>query len=277
MNSATMRRGARELLDDAIDRIRTDVFAVALLHVLPSVPFFAAILLWSVELDLRGAMPKDEALGVVLLLVPKLIGWSALSAWAAGAARGHPVSVGAAWVIVIRRFPEALLASSSALLLVMLAPLTAGISLLAAAGALVGLAAGVGPTQAGGLALLKQGAAASLRDFVRGVPFVILLSMALGFLVINLLALPYIAVQLGAGGLGLDLNLWVAALRPDRAAAWTFACMFAALVVETVLVVTCAEWQFDREAESEGTRFDAFADELDARRQTRTPVREPVA
>ncbi len=261
---ALLRRSTREILDDAIERIRTDVFSVALLHVLPSLPFFAAVLLWSVELDLRGAVSKLEAVGVVFLLIPKLAGWAALSAWAAGAARGRPISASAAWANTIRRFPEALLATSCALFFIMLAPVTLGISLLAGSGALVGLAAGVGPTRSGGRAVLRQAGAAVFRDMGRGIPIVILLSLALGFVVINLLTLPYIAAQLGAGSLGLDLSLWIAALRPDRAAAWSFACMLAALVVEGVLVVVCAEWQFDREAESEGARFAAFADELDA-------------
>jgi len=277
MNRATLRRGAREILDDAIERVRSDAFAVALLHVLPSLPFFAAILLWSVELDLRGAMPEGVAVGVVLLLVPKLLGWSALSAWAAGAARGRPVSPGAAWATTVTRLPEALLTSSVALFFIVLAPFTIGLSLLAGAGALVGLAAGVGPTRAGGLGALRQAVAATVGDLARGVPFVMLLVMALAFLCVNLLALPYIAVQLGAGGLGLDLNLWIAALRPDRAAAWAFACVFSALVVEAVLVVVCAEWQFDREAETEGARFDAFADELDALRAQRDAARELMA
>lgn len=277
MSRAILRRGAREILDDAVERLRTGPAPAILLHVLPSLPFFAALLLWSVELDLRGAMPKDAATGVVVLLVPKLLGWAALSAWAAGAARGRPISVGGAWIVVLRRFPEALLATSIALICMMFGPFTLGASLPAAAGALVGLAAAVGPTRAGGIALIKQSFGAAVGDLGRGVPFVILLTMALGFLVVNLLALPYIAAQLGAGGLGLDLNLWIAALRPDRAAAWAFASMFAALLVEAVLVVTCAEWQFDREAEVEGARFDAFADELDERRREHTTARGGAA
>ena len=41
--------------------------------------------------------------------------------------------------------------------------------------------------------------------------------------------------------------------------------------------VTEAEWQFDREAESEGARFDAFADELESRQGDRSALRERVA
>jgi hypothetical protein len=263
------RRGARSLLDDAIDRLRGGAFPALVLHVLPSIPFFAAALLWCVELDLRGAMPREGAFALVLLLVPKIVGWAALSAWAADRARGGAGGVAAAWRSAMMRLPEGLLAGATALLLSVCAPFTLGLSLPPAMGAFVGLAAGVGPTRSGGAAVARDAAAATTRDVGRGAAIAVLLVAAWVFLLVNLLALPYVMVQLGAGGLGLDLNLWIAAFRPDRAAAWGFAGLLGLLLVEAVAVVAAAEWQCDREAEREGARFLLFADELEERAAAR--------
>ena len=262
---AVLRRGARSLVDDAVDRIRSRAFAVLLLHVLPSLPFFASALWWCVDLDLRGAMPEELGIGLVALLIPKIMGWSALAAWSATAARGRETSAGSAWLAVARRLPEALLAATTTLLFVLTVPFTFGLALIPALASCVGLAAGVGPTRSGGLTLARDALDACVRDAGRAASMALLLLLAWGFLVVNLLALPFLVIQLGGGGLGLDLNLWGAAFRPDRAAAWGFAGLFALLLVEAVVVVACAEWQFDREAEREGARFASFADELEAR------------
>lgn len=272
-----LRRGARSLVDDAVDRVRENAFAVLLLHVLPSLPFFAAALWWCVELDLRGAMDREASLGVVLLLVPKLLGWSALSAWAARTARNRQATVAGAWRVVLARAPEAALASATALLLVLAVPFSVGLSLPFAFTACVGLAAGVGPTRAGGAALARDALDASTRDAGRALGMAVILGLAWGFLVVNLLLLPFLLVQLGGGGLGLDLNLWIAAFRPDRAAAWGFAGLLALLLVEAVAVVATAEWQHDREADREGARFARLADELDARAAARSAVAERAA
>ncbi len=263
------RRGARSLIDDAVDIVRADPVAVLLLHVLPSLPFFAAALIWCVDLDLRGAMPRGDAIGVVLLLVPKLLGWGALAAWGARTARGREARIGDAWRAVLRRAPETLLAAAATLLLVLATPLTAGLSLVAAFAACSALAAAAGTTEAGGIALVRDAFRACFADLGRAIGMAFVLTVAWGFLVVNLLALPFLLVQLGAGGLGVDLNLWIAALRPDRAAAWGFAGLFALLLVEAVAVLACAAWQSDRESEREGVRFARLADELDERAAAR--------
>ena len=85
MSTSPFRRGGRSLLDDAVDRIRGDAFAFALLHVLPSLPFFAGVLRWFVLIDLGGAMPRDEAAWLPLLLVPKIAGWGALRGYISSA------------------------------------------------------------------------------------------------------------------------------------------------------------------------------------------------
>ena len=69
MRRALLRRGARALVDDALDRLRTGVASVVMLHVLPSLPALGAALWWCVDLDLRGAMPSAGGALLVLLVV----------------------------------------------------------------------------------------------------------------------------------------------------------------------------------------------------------------
>jgi len=263
---ALLRRRAREVLDDGVDRLRRDALSVVCLHVLPSLPFVGATLWWFVDVDLRGRLPdgRDVLLGAFLL--PKMAGWAALSAWAAAAARQQPIGVAAAWRRSLARLPESLLATSIALIGLPLGFITASLGWMISALGFVGLAAGVGPRGAGGRALLRSGWQAVTHDLPRCLTIALCCGLAWAFLTLNLVVLPFLLTLLGAGGLGVDMNLVVAALRPDRSAAWAGAALLAALAVEAVLIAAFAELAVERDAEQDGTRFDVFADELDARR-----------
>ncbi len=265
---ALLRRRAREVLDDGVDRLRRDAISVICLHVLPSLPFVGATLWWFVDIDLRGRLPDDRDVLLGAFLLPKMLGWAALSAWAAASARGQPIGVARAWRRAVTRFPESLLATSIILIGLPLGFVTASLGWLLSAVGLVGLAAGVGPRSAGGMTLVRAGWQAVTHDLPRCLSIVLCCALAFLFLTVNLVILPFLLTMLGAGGLGVDMNLVVAALRPDRAAAWAGAALIAALAVEAILVAAFAELSVERDAERDGTRFDLFADELDARRIT---------
>ena len=264
MSATVTRRGGGALLDDAIDRIRGDWFVFALLHLLPSLPFFAATLFWFVRIDLRGAMPgRDDAL-LPILLVPKILGWGALSAWAAAGSRGRACGAGAAWRAALRRLPEVLLGGALYLASVLAGLFTvvgfAGVPL-----ALTAMAAAVAGDGAGGWTAVRQSWRAAAQEL--GQAFVILAYSfcAWIFVALNLWLLPVLLMALGAGGLGFDLSLVANAFGLDRAASAAFAGLAASTLLEGVIVVAFAELQRDREAEREGTRFETFAAELEAR------------
>lgn len=277
MSASLFRRGGLALLDDAVDRVRGDFFAFALLQVLPSLPFFAGTLLWFVHTDLRGAVPEGEGDWLPLFLAPKVVGWGALSAWAAAGARGRPCSVGAAYLTSLRRLPEVALMSG----VYLLAVIAGTFSLVGFVGvpvAFTGLASAVADTRASGFSGLRRGLGASTEDL--GFSFVILVVTALAwlFLVVNIVLLPALLLLFGAGSLGVDLSQAGAALAPDRSATWALAGLCAWMLLEGVQVVAFAELQRDREAEREGSRFDAFATELESRAaQSARPARERVA
>ncbi len=264
MSAPLLRRTGRALVDDAIERLRGDVSAVALLHVLPSLPFFAGVLVWTARIDLRGAIDDDATWPLAALVVPKVLGWGALAAWAAAAARTRPCGPAAAWGRAFARLPEVLLAglvASGCLLLGMFTLI--GFLGIAAAG--VGLAATVSPGRAGGMTMVRQGLSGALEDIVRCTGVLFVSGIAAVFVAVNLLVLPHLLVQFGAGGFGLDLNLLTAAMGIDRAGTWAFAALTASMIVEAVLVVAFVELHRDREAEREGLRFETFAEELEAR------------
>jgi hypothetical protein len=264
MSASVFRRGGRALVDDAVDRIRCDVPAFALLHLLPSLAFFAATLRWFVQVDLRGATPSDDGAWIVLLLVPKIVGFGALSAWAAAAARGKPCGVGAAWATALRRLPEVALCGAVYLLSATLG-IVSLVGFLGVPLALTAAAATVSDARPGGLAALKQGWGAASDDLGRSFVVLVVAFLAWTFLALNLLVLLPLAIAFGAGGFGVDLSLAAAGLGLDRAATWAFAGLTASMLLEGVVVVAFAELQRDREAEREGTRFEAFAAELEAR------------
>lgn len=273
---ALLRRNAREVLDDATDRLRCDVPAALCLHVLPSLPFVAVTLWWFVDVDLRGTLPEGRDPLLAVLLVPKLMGWGALSAWAVAGARSRPIGVLAAWRRAFARGPEVLLAGAIALLGIPLGFVSASLGWLISAMGWVGLAAAVGPRAAGGFALTRAGSNAVGADVARCWMLMFAGFVAWAFLIVNLLLLPHLLVQLGAGSLGFDMHLIQAALGPDRAASWAGASLLAGLAVEALVVVAFAELSVDRDAERDGTRFEVFVQDLEQRR-ARAAEQAPTA
>lgn len=265
MTAPSLRRGARAITDDAVDRIRAAPFTVALLHLLPSVPFFGAVLWWFVDIDLRGAMPPGGTIHLAFLVLPKMLGWGALAAWAAGAARGLELGVGEAWARAFTRLPEVLLGGACALLSFLFGCVS-GVGFVGLSASFVGLAAGVARDGVGWRAMYRQGVGAAGGDVGRSLWMLVGAALAWAFLVVNIVVLPVGLLLFGAGSLGFDMRLVLGAMSPSRAATWAFAGLAASLAVEALLVVAFAELQADREAEREGARFEAFAQELEAGR-----------
>jgi len=259
-----LRRGGRALVDDAVDRVRGDVSAFALLHVLPSLPFLLGALMWFTSIDLRGAMPEERAAWLPLLLLPKVAGWGALSAWSAAAARGRPCGVGAAWLVAAKRLPETAFAGA----LYLLATIAGLFTFVGFAGipvALTALAASVSEARVGALTALRRAGGAATDDLGRSFAIMAVCALAWLFVALNLLVLPMLLLAFGAGGFGIDLSMPAAAFGIDRAATWALAGCCAWTLLDGVLVVAFAELQRDREAEGEGTRFEGFAEELESR------------
>jgi len=264
VTTSLFRRGGRALVDDAVDRVRGDVFAFALLHVLPSLPFLLGALVWFTTIDLRGAMPDARAAWLPLLLLPKLLGWGALSAWAGAAARGRPCGVGAAWLVAVKRLPETAFAGA----LYLLATLVGLFTFVGFAGvpvALTALAASVSDAREGAATAVRRARGAATDDLGRSFAIMAVCALAWAFVALNMFVLPTLLLALGAGGFGVDLSLPAAALGIDRAATWALAALSAWMLLDGVLVVAFAELQRDREAEREGTRFEGFAEELESR------------
>ena len=80
---------------------------------------------------------------------------------------------------------------------------------------------------------------------------------------------------------GVDVSLAEAALHPGRSAVWVGAALISSLFAEAGLVAAFAEWGVEQDAERDGTRFEAFADALEAqerdRRTASSPARAPAS
>ena len=264
MRGGVLRRSGLDLVGDAIDRLREDWIAVVLLHVLPSAPFLLAATGEAIGIDLRGALPQEGLTGLALLFLVKPCGWAALSAWAGAGARGRPMGAFAAWRRVLGRLPEVVLAGALACLAFLAGSFTlVGFILLAPP--LVGLAAALAGDGAGGWTLLRRGLPALGGDLDRSGAILFTGLVAAAVLFVNLMVLLPVSVALGAGGLGLDLELAGSAFGLTRFATWVFVASLSSLVVEAFVVAAFAELEADREREREGVRFEQFAAELEAR------------
>lgn len=268
MRGSSFRRGGRDLVGDAIERLRGDWVAVTLLHVLPSVPFLVGAISVAVAIDMRGALPGDGLTDLALLFLLKMLGWAALAAWSAAAARGRPAGIGTAWLRVLRRLPEVVLAGSLACLGFVAGAFSAGLGWIAVAPPLLALAATTSDDTVGGWRMLRRGLGAALENLDRAAAIVGTAACAGALLVANLMVLLPVLLALGAGGLGLDLEILGAGFGFSRFATWTFAACVASLVVEAFVVAAFAELDADREMEREGVRFEQFAAELEARDAT---------
>lgn len=265
MRGPTFRRGGRDLVGDAIDRLRGDWIAVTLLHVLPSVPFFVGAIAAAVAIDLRGALPEEGLGALAFLFLAKMLGWAALAAWSAAAARGRPLGIGASWFRVVRRLPEVVLAGSLVCLGFVAGGFTFGFGWIVAAPPVIALAATTSDDAVGGWRMLRRGFGATLDNLDRASAILFTAFLAALLLFVNLMALLPMLLALGAGGLGLDLEILGSGFGFSRFATWVFAACLTSVVVEAFVVTAFAELDADRELEREGVRFEQFAAELEAR------------
>ena len=202
---------------------------------------------------------------LAFLFLAKMLGWAALAAWSAAAARGRPLGIGASWFRVVRRLPEVVLAGSLVCLGFVAGGFTFGFGWIVAAPPVIALAATTSDDAVGGWRMLRRGFGATLDNLDRASAILFTAFLAALLLFVNLMALLPMLLALGAGGLGLDLEILGSGFGFSRFATWVFAACLTSVVVEAFVVTAFAELDADRELEREGVRFEQFAAELEAR------------